>query len=86
MGKIGKDHWRSSSPSPLLKKCSLEQISQVCVQADYEHLQTRRLLNLPGLPAPVLSHSYSKFLPHAQVELHVFQKMSFQYCKRYFVN
>lgn len=61
MVKTGKDHWKSSSPTPLLQQSSLEQVTQDCVQTDFECLQRRMLLNLSGLPVPAVSHPYENF-------------------------
>lgn len=61
MGKTGKDHWKSSSPTPLLQQSSLKQVTQDCVQTDFECLQRRMLLNLSGLPVPAVSHPYENF-------------------------
>jgi len=36
MVAIGKDLWRSSSPTPLLKQEHLEQVAQDCVQVGSE--------------------------------------------------
>ena len=67
---VGKDLWRSSSPTPLLKQGHLEQAAQDCVQAGFEYLQRRRLHNLPGQPVPVLRHPQrEEVLPHVQTDL-----------------
>jgi len=57
---VGRDLWRSSSPSPLPKLVNLEQAAQDLIQAGFEYLQRRRLRNLSGQPVPVLCHLQSK--------------------------
>jgi len=66
---VGRDLCGSSTPTPLLKQGRLEQAAQDLVQADLEHLQRRRIHNLPGEPVPVLCHPQSEVLPHVQTEL-----------------
>jgi len=53
---VGRDLCGSSSPTLLPKQGHLQQAAQDLVQADLEHLQRRRLYNLPGQPVPVLRH------------------------------
>ena len=43
------------------KAGSLEQVSQECIQVGFEYLQRRRLHNLSGQPAPVLSKERSSY-------------------------
>ena len=57
MTGVGRDLCGSSSPTPLLKQGHLQQAAQDLVQAGLEHLQRRRLHNLPGQPHHVVSHS-----------------------------
>ena len=71
---IGRDLWRSSSPTPLLEQDHLEHVAQDRVQAGFEYLQRRRLHSLSGQPVPVLGHPQSKeVFSHVQMELPVFQ-------------
>ncbi|GAB0189385.1 hypothetical protein GRJ2_001403800 [Grus japonensis] len=52
---VGRDVWRSSSPTPLLKQDHLEHVAQrICIQVGFEYLQRRSLHNLSGHPPPVL--------------------------------
>uniref|UniRef100_A0A8B9P213 CUB and sushi domain-containing protein 3 n=1 Tax=Apteryx owenii TaxID=8824 RepID=A0A8B9P213_APTOW len=74
MVEVGRDLWRSSSPTPLLKQGHLEHVAQDCIQAGFEYLQRRRLHHLSGQPVPVLCHPHSeKVFPHVQMEVSVFQ-------------
>uniref|UniRef100_A0A8B9PTS4 Tectonin beta-propeller repeat containing 2 n=1 Tax=Apteryx owenii TaxID=8824 RepID=A0A8B9PTS4_APTOW len=74
IAEVGRDLWRSSSPTPLLKQGHLEHIVQDRIQACFEYLQRRRLHNLSGQPVPVLCHPHSeKVFPHVQMEASVFQ-------------
>ena len=60
--------------SPLLKQRHLQQAAQDLVQAGLEHLQRKRLHNLPGQPVPVLRHPQrEEVLRHVQTELSVLQ-------------
>jgi len=78
---VGRNLWRSSSPTPLLKQGHLKQVSQDLVQAGFEYLQRRRLHNLPGQPVPVLCHPQSKvFLSRVQTELPMLQFMPVAPC------
>jgi len=43
---VGRDLWRSSSPTPLPKQALQDQAAQDLVQADFEYLQRRRIHNL----------------------------------------
>jgi len=63
MTEVGRDLWRSSCPTPLLKQKHLQQIAQDDVQLAFEYLQGRKLHNLPGQPVPVLSHSHIQAKP-----------------------
>ena len=70
MVEVGRNHWGSSSPTPLPKQGRLEQAAQNLVQAGLEYLQRRRLHNLPGQPVPVLRHPQTvEVLPHVQLFL-----------------
>jgi len=53
---VGGDLCGSSSATYLLKQGHLQQAAQDLVQAGFEYLQRRRLHNVSGQPAPVLSH------------------------------
>jgi len=57
---VARDLWRSSGPTPLLKQRHLQLVVQDHIQTTFEHLQGWRLQNVPGEPAPVLSHPHSK--------------------------
>jgi len=60
----GRDLWRSSSPTPLLKQVHLEQAAQDCIQVGLEYIPRSRLHNPFGQPTPVLkSHVPKNFLP-----------------------
>ncbi|KFV81554.1 Y-box-binding protein 3, partial [Struthio camelus australis] len=58
MVEVGRDLWRSSSPTSLLQQGPLEHIAQDRVQAGFEYLQRRRLHHLSGQPVPVLCHPH----------------------------
>jgi len=57
---IGRDFWRSCTPTPLPKQGHLQQAAQDLLQAVFEYLQRRRLHNPPGQPVPMLCHPQSK--------------------------
>ena len=67
MAEVGRDLWRSSGPTPLLKQGHPEQAAQDCVQMAFEYLQGWRLHSLPGQPVPVLGHPLSWFNPSQQL-------------------
>lgn len=48
IAKIGKDHWKSFSPTYLLEQDSLKHIIQDCVQMDFEYLRRRRYSGAPN--------------------------------------
>ena len=60
MVEVGRDLWRSSGPTSLLKQGHLKLVAQDHVQMDFEDLQGWRLHNLSGQPVLMLSHSHSK--------------------------
>lgn len=60
--EIGRDLWRVSGPTPLLKQGHTEQDAQDHVQAVSEYLQAWRRYSLSGQPVPLLSHLHSKEL------------------------
>ena len=71
---VGRDFWRSSSPTPLPKQGHLEQAAQDLVQAGLEYLQRRRLHKPSGQPVPGLRHPQrEEVLPHVQTELPMLQ-------------
>jgi len=71
---VGRDLCGSSSPTLLPKQGHLQQAAQELFQAGLEHLQRRRLHNLPGQPVPVLRHPQrEEVLPHIQLKLPVLQ-------------
>ena len=71
---VGKDLWRSSSPTLLPKQGQLEQAAQDHVQVGLEYLLRRRLHNPSRQPLPVLCHCQSEeVLPHLQLELTMLQ-------------
>lgn len=87
MGKIGKDHWKSSSPTPCSSSVPWSRLLRTVsrqILSDSREGCFSATLSYQSFPA--LSHPYSKFVPRVQVELPAFQKMSFPYYKRYFVN
>ena len=62
MAEVGRDLWRSSGPTPLLKQGHPEPVAQ-----DHEYLQGWRLHNHLGQPVPVLGHPHSeKVFPDVQ--------------------
>jgi len=71
---VGRDLCGSPSPNPVPKQGHLQQAAQDLVQTDLEHIQRRRLHNLPGQPVPGLCHPQSEdILPHVQLELPLLQ-------------
>ena len=75
MAEVGRDLWRSSAPTTLLKQGHLQLVAQDHVQTAFEYLQGWRIHNLSGQPVPVLSHPHgAKVFPDVQVEPPVFQK------------
>jgi len=60
--KVGRELWRSSSPTPLLKQGHLQPVSQDHDQTAFEYLQGWRLHQLPGQPVPVLGHPHNEKL------------------------
>ncbi|KAK4806816.1 hypothetical protein QYF61_005612 [Mycteria americana] len=73
MVEVGRDLWRLSCTTPLLKQGYLEPVAQDHVQTAFEYLQGGRLHNLSGQPFPVLSHPHSqKVFPDVQTEPPVF--------------
>jgi len=60
MLEIGRDLWRSSGPSPLLKQGHLEPIAQDHVQTSSEYLQIGRLHNTSRKSVPVLGHTHTE--------------------------
>ena len=74
MVEAGRDLWRSSGPTPLLKQGHLGQVASDHVQIAFEYLQGWRLHNLSGQPVPVLGHPHSKkVFPDVQREPPVLQ-------------
>lgn len=63
--EVGRDLFRSSSPTPLLRQGQLKQITQDHIQSGYECLHGWRLNILSGQPVPVfeLSHCKIVFFP-----------------------
>lgn len=53
LSMFGRDVWRSSSPTLLLKQVHPEYIPQDCIQAGFEYLQEGKLHNLSEQPIPV---------------------------------
>ena len=62
MVEVGRDLWRSSGPTPVLKQGHLELVAQAHGQMAFEYLQGWRLHNLPGQPVPVFSHPHSEIV------------------------
>jgi len=52
--EVGRDLWRSSGPTPLIKQGHLEPVVQDHVQTGFEYLQGWRLHSLSGKPVLVL--------------------------------
>ena len=74
MAEVGRDLWKSSGPTPLLKLGHLKPVAQGHVQTAFEYLQGGRLHNLSGQTLPVLSHPHSKnVFPDVQREPPVLQ-------------
>jgi len=69
---VGRDLWRSSCPTPLLKQDHLEWLAQDHVQMAYQYLQGWRLLNLSGKPVSALTYG-KKVFPYVQMALAVVQ-------------
>ena len=70
---VGRDLWRSPSPTPLPKQSHLQQAAQDLVQAGLEYLQRRRIHSPSGQPVPVLRHPQrEEVLPYVQMELPIF--------------
>jgi len=66
---IGRDLWRSLSPTPLPKQGHLQQSARDLVQAGLQYLQRRRLHNPSRQPVPVLRHPQrEEVLPHVHTE------------------
>lgn len=61
VAKAGRDLWRSSSPTPLLKKAHVELVDQD-IQMAFENLQRWRFHNCSGHPVPVHGHPHIFFL------------------------
>ena len=81
MAEVGRDLWRSSSPTPLPKQGHLERIAQDCVQMAFEYLQGWRLHKVCGQPVPLLGHPHSeKVFPHVQEEPPVFHFVPIASC------
>ena len=73
MVEVGKEFWRSSDPTSLLKQCSLEHNTQDCIQIAFEYLWVRGIHNLSEQLIPVLCHPHNKeVLPNIQRELPMF--------------
>jgi len=73
MAEVGRDLWRSSVPTPLLK-----QTAQDGVQMDFEYILGQRAHNLPAKPVPELIHPYCKeVFPDVQMNTPAFQFLPF---------
>lgn len=60
MAEIGRDLWRSSGPTPLLKQGHIQLVAQDHTQTGFEYTQeeyTQRLHNLPRKAASAQSSS-----------------------------
>ena len=81
LAEVGRDVWRSSGLTPLLKQGHLEMVAQDHAQMAFEYLQGWRLHNLTGQPVPVLSHPHGeKVFPDVQREPAVFQFVPIASC------
>jgi len=58
MVEIGRDFWRSPSPTPLLKQGHPEQAAQECVQAGFEYILD---INVVGKKCTAEAKQYSSF-------------------------
>ncbi|KAM9594911.1 uncharacterized protein ACIBXB_020896 isoform 1-T1 [Morphnus guianensis] len=58
--EVGRDIWKSSVPTSLLKEHQKEMVPQDNIQVAFEHLQGWRLHNTPGQSVPVLGHPCCK--------------------------
>lgn len=74
ISEVGRNLWRSSTPTPPAKEDSLQHVAQESLQMGFEYLQRRRFHNLSGQPVPVLCHPHSnKVLLHICRDLPMFQ-------------
>lgn len=74
MVEVGRDLWRLSSPTPLLKQGHSEPAAQEHAQTTLESPQGQRLHNLHGQPVPALDHPHSEnTLSDIQTEPALFQ-------------
>lgn len=70
---VGRDLWRPSSPTLLLKQAYPEQPAQGCVQYSAEWCQRKGFHNMSEQLVPVFCHPQIKeVLPHTWVELSLF--------------
>jgi len=81
LAEVGRDFWRLSGPTTLLKQGHPEQVAQDRIQAAFEYLQGWRLHHLSGHPVPGLSHHHSvKVFPDVQREPPVSQFVPIASC------
>lgn len=66
MGKVGGDHWRSSSASPLLKQTPLEHMTQDCVQRVLSKHKTSSFCDNNDADLIILEKGQSKVLHFAR--------------------
>lgn len=57
---VGRNFWRSASPTPLTSQGHLEWVTQEHIRMGFECLPGGRLHNLPVQPVPVLCHPQFK--------------------------
>lgn len=72
MAEVGRDPWRPSGPSLLLRQGHPEHFAQDHIQVDFEYLKRRRFCRLSGQPVLKSPHGKEAF-PHIQLEVIVFQ-------------
>jgi len=81
MVQVGRQLYRQSCPTPVLKQGHLEPVVQDSVQLAFKYLQGWRLHNPSGQPLPLLSHPHSeKVFPDVQTEPSVFQAVPTASC------
>lgn len=60
MVRAGRDLWRSSGPTALLKQGHLGQVAQDHAEVTFTNLQRERLHNFSGQPVPEFCHLHGK--------------------------
>lgn len=57
--EVGRDFWRTSGPTTLLKQGHREQVAQEHIQTVFVYFRKGRNHNVSGQPLPVLHHPHS---------------------------